>query len=146
VIITFDGNYERDYEGSSFLNDHDKERPKKDHPKGPQPWHLNATCRNCLKKGHVAAFCGDAKTATTNVQDGQVTHEEAAQQLLDGSDDENENCYADLFLCDDQDHRSVSFQLKDAVDGGRIPKCCWVLIDSQSTTDACSNPEIEGHS
>ena len=130
-----------DYEGSSFLNDQEKET-KKDYPKVPQAWHLQATCRNCLKKGHIAAFCGDIKTATTNVQDGQATHEEAAQQLLDGTDGENENYYADLFLCDDdQDHRSVSFQIKDGINGGRIPKS-WVLIDSQSTTDAYSNPDL----
>jgi hypothetical protein len=35
----------------------------------------------------------------------------------------------------------VSHQLKDGVDGGRIPKH-WVLIDSQSATGACSNPEL----
>ncbi len=135
------GHQERDYEGSSFLNEHEKE-PKKEHPKVPQPWHSTATCRNCLKKGHIAAFCADTKTAATNVQDGQATHEEAAQQLLDGSDDENENCYADLFLCDEhQDHKSASFQLKDGINGGRIPKH-WVPLDSQSATDACSNPAL----
>jgi hypothetical protein len=136
------GQHERDYEGSSFLNDQEKEKePKKEYPKVPQPWHLNATCRNCLTKGHIAAFCADLKTASTNVQDGQATHEEAAQQLLDGLGDDNEDYYADLFLCDDQDHKSVSFQLKDGINGGRIPKH-WVLLDSQSTTDAYSNPEL----
>ncbi len=135
------GQHERDYEGNSFLNDQEKEKEvkkEKEYPKVPQSWHLNATCRNCLKKGHIAAFCPDAKTASTNVQDGQATHEEAAQQLLDGSGDDNEDYFSDLFLCDDQDHRSVSF-LKDGINGGRIPKY-WVLLDSQSTTDACSNP------
>jgi hypothetical protein len=137
------GQHERDYEGNSFLNDQEKEKePKKDYPKVAQPWHLNATCRNCLKKGHISAFCPDIKkSASTNVQDGQATHEEAAQQLLDGSGDDIEEYYADLFLCDDQDHRSVSFQLKDGINGGRIPKH-WVLLDSQSTTDAYSNPEL----
>ncbi|WP_288992070.1 hypothetical protein [uncultured Marinobacter sp.] len=136
------GQHERDYEGSSFLNDQEKEKEhKKEYPKVPQPWHLNATCRNCLKKGHIAAFCADAKKASTNVQDGETTHEEATQQLLNGSGDDNEDYYADLFLCDDQEHRSVSFQLKDGINGGRIPKN-WVLIDSQSTTDAYSNPEL----
>jgi hypothetical protein len=137
-----DGRHERDYEGSSFLNDQDK-APKKEYPKVPQPWHENMTCRNCLKKGHIAAFCSDSKTADTNVQDGQATHEDAEQQLLDGSGlaNENEDYYADLFLCDDQDHRSVSFQLQDGINGGRIPKY-WVLIDSQSTTDAYSNPDL----
>ncbi len=137
------GQYERDYEGTSFLTDQEKEKePKKDYPKVVQPWHLNATCRNCLKKGHISAFCPDTKkSASTNVQDGQATHEEAAQQLLDGSGDDTEEHYADLFLCDDQDHRSVSFNLKDGINGGRIPKH-WVLLDSQSTTDAYSNPEL----
>jgi hypothetical protein len=91
-----------------------------------------------FEKGHIAAFCPDTKTASTNVQDGQATHEEAAQQLLDGSGDDNEECCADLFLCDDQDHGSTSF-FKDGINGGRIPKR-WVLLDSQSMTDACSNP------
>jgi hypothetical protein len=131
----------RDYEGSSFLSNQDKE--PKEYPKGPQPWHAEMTCRKCLQKGHIASFCGDTKSAETNVQDGQATHEEAAQQLLDGSKlaNENEEYYADLFLCDDQKHRSVSFQLKDGINGGRIPKY-WVLIDSQSTTDAYSNPDL----
>jgi hypothetical protein len=159
------GKHDRDYEGSSFLNDEEKDKePKKEYKKVPLPWHVNMTCRNCLQKGHIAAFCGDTKTAATNVQDGQATHEEAAQQLLDGSDDED--YYADLFLCEDQEHRSVSFQLKDGIkdgsvskysdgqdhssmsfqlkdgiNGGRIPKY-WVLIDSQSTTDAYSNPDL----
>jgi hypothetical protein len=125
--------HNRDYKGSSFLNNHEKEH--KEHPEAPQPWHVNMTCRNCLKKGHIAGFCGDAKTANKNVQDGQAAHEEAAQQPLDGSRlaDKNEDCHADLFLCDDQEHRSVSFQLKDGVNGGRILKH-WVLIDSQSAT------------
>jgi hypothetical protein len=102
------------------------------------------TCRKCLKKGHIATFCPDAeKTADTNVQEGQATHEEAAQQLLDGAAlaNVNEDYYADLFLLDDEDHRSVSFQLKDGINGGRIPKH-WVLLDSQSTTDAYSNPDL----
>ena len=136
------GRHERDYEGNSFLNDHEKV-PKKDYPKGPQPWHDNMTCKKCLKKGHIAYFCEDSKTADTNVQDGADTHEDADQQLLDGSGlvNENEHYYADLFLCEDQDHRSVSFQLQDGINGGRIPKY-WILIDSQSTTDAYSNPDL----
>jgi hypothetical protein len=136
------GQHERDYEPSLFLNDQEKEKEhKKEYPKVPQPWHLNATCRNCLKKGHIAAFCADVKKASTNVQDGETTHEEATQQLLNGSGDDNADFYADLFLCDDEEHRSVSFQLKDGINGGRIPKN-WVLIDCQSTTDAYSNPEL----
>jgi hypothetical protein len=139
-----DGRHERDYEGSSFLNDQDK-GTQKERPKEPQAWHENMTCRKCLKKGHIAAFCEDSKTKTadTNVQDGESIHEEADQQLLDGSGlaGENEHYYADLFLCEDQDHRSVSFQLQDGINGGRIPKY-WILIDSQSTTDAYSNPDL----
>ena len=101
------------------------------------------TCRNCTKKGHIEAFCPDATPSTTNVQDGKEIHEEAAAQLMDGikMGDENEDYYADLFLCEDQEHRSVSFQLKDGINGGRIPKD-WVLLDSQSTTDAFSNPAL----
>ena len=49
--------------------------------------------------------------------------------------------YSDLFLCEDQEHRSVSLQIKDGINGGRIPKD-WVLLDSQSTTDAFSNPDL----
>jgi hypothetical protein len=139
------GRLERDYEGSSFLNDQDKEHhQKKEYPKVPQPWHENMTCRKCLKKGHIAAFCGDEKTAENNVQDGEEAHVEAEQQLLIGSGigDEDEDYYADLFLCDVvQDHRSVSFHIKDGINGGRIPKY-WVLLDSQSTTDAYSNPDL----
>jgi hypothetical protein len=64
--------------------------------------------------------------------------------LIDGAtvSDGNEDCYADLFLCEeDQKHKSASFQLKDGINGGRIPKD-WVLLDSQSTTDAFSNPAL----
>ena len=136
------GRQDRDYEGSSFLNDQERE-DKREYPKGPQPWHANMTCRNCLQKGHIARFCGDNKNANTNVQDSTATDEVATQQLLVGSGlaEENEDYYADLFLCDDQDHTSVSFQLKDGINGGRIPKY-WVLLDSQSTTDAYSNPDL----
>jgi hypothetical protein len=45
-----------------------------------------------------------------------------------------------LFLCEEDDHTSASF-LKDGINGGRIPKD-WVLLDSQSTTDAFSNPDL----
>jgi hypothetical protein len=84
------------------------------------------TCRNCNKVGHVAAFCeNNKKTATANTQDAEV-HEEAAQQLLHA---DGEDYYADLFLCEDQEHRSASFQIKDGINGGRIPKE-WILIDS----------------
>ena len=93
------GHNDRDYEGSSFVNDQERE-PRKEYPKEPQPWHAEMTCRKCLKKGHIGQFCGKIKEADTNVQDGQSTHEEAEQQLLDGSGlaNENEDYYADLFF------------------------------------------------
>jgi hypothetical protein len=70
-------------------------------------------------------------------------HEEASQQLLNAVQQEanDQDYYADLFLCEDQEHRSASFQSKDSVNGGRIPKE-WILLDSQSTTDAFSNPDL----
>jgi hypothetical protein len=101
------------------------------------------TCRNCNTKGHIASFCPNAKLANKNVQDGEI-HAEGAAQLIDGAtaSDGNEDHCADLFLCEeDQEHKSASFQLKDGVNGGRIPKD-WVLLDSQSTTDAFSNPAL----
>ncbi len=71
------------------------------------------------------------------------THTKAVQELMDGSSlfEDVQDYYADLFLCDDQDHRSVSFQMKDGINGGRIPKE-WVLLDSQSTTNAFSDPDL----
>jgi len=53
----------------------------------------------------------------------------------------NEHYYCDLFLNGVQEHRSVSLQLTDGINGGRIPKY-WVLLDSQSTTDVFSNPAM----
>jgi hypothetical protein len=124
----------RDYEGVTFTND-GKTRE-------PQPWHVKMTCRNCGKIGHIAAFCKNDKVADTNLQDGEV-HEDADQQLLDAVQTEADEgtYYADLFLCKDQEHRSVSFQIKDGINRGRIPED-WVLLDSQSTTDAFSNPDL----
>jgi hypothetical protein len=97
--------------------------------KEPQSWHVIATRRVI---SHPFA----------RIPSRQV-HEEAATQLLDGTKmaGENEDYYADLFLCEDQEHRSVSFQLKDGINGGRIPKDS-ILLDSQSTTDALSNPHF----
>jgi hypothetical protein len=120
----------REYEGVAFTNSGATSSE-------PQAWHAKMTYRNCNKLGHIAAFCGNIKTATTNTQDAEV-HEEAAQQLLDAN---REDYYADLFLCEDQEHKSASFQIKDGINGGRIPKE-WVLLDSQSTTDAFSNPDL----
>jgi hypothetical protein len=92
--------------------------------------------------GHIASFCSNDKVSTTNVQIEEVIHEEGDQQLLDAIQQEadNEDYYADLFLCEDQEHRSASFQ-QDGVNGGRIPRW-WILLDSQSTTDAVSNPDL----
>jgi hypothetical protein len=135
-------NVTHDYEGSSFVNDQNEPNDPSPREREPQPWHLEMTCRKCLKKGHIGAFC-KSKTADANVQDSEEVHEEAAQQLLHGSKmaDENEDYYADLFLCEEQEHTSASFQLKDGINGGRIPKD-WILLDSQSTTDAFSNPKL----
>ena len=55
-----------------------------------------------------------------------------------------EDYYADLFLCETEEireHISASFPTKDGVNGGRIPQL-WLLLDSQSTTDAISNPDL----
>jgi hypothetical protein len=120
------------------------------------------TCRNCDKLGHIAAFCEEEKKlkakGTVQVQDGEV-HEEADVDLFDAMqkecNEETYNHYADLFLGYDEEHRSASFFkdsscnkdhrsasfFKDGINGGRIPKS-WVLLDSQSTTDAFSNPEL----
>jgi hypothetical protein len=130
----------RDYEGTAFASN----------GREPQEWHAKMTCRNCNKLGHIATFCENArvpeKVASTNVQSADVpedTHTEAAQQLINAIQHEtgDRNYYADLFLCEDQEHRSASFQTKDGVNGGRIPKE-WILLDSQSTTDAFSNPDL----
>jgi hypothetical protein len=122
----------RDCEGVAFTNSVRK----------PQPWHEKMKCRKCDKMGHIAAFCEEKKESSTNVQVTDA-HEEAAQQLLHAMEQEanGEDYYADLFLCEDEEHRSASFQVKDGVNGGRIPKE-WILLDSQSTTDAFSNPDL----
>jgi hypothetical protein len=101
------------------------------------------TCRNCNKIGHIAAFCeqpSSDKKAKSHVQVGE-TDDDAEMDLLDAvQEDCNEEYYADLFLCEGQTHNSASF-LKDGINGGRIPKN-WILLDSQSTTDAFSNPDL----
>jgi hypothetical protein len=135
------GRTPREYQETSFLNDHSKDTKTRDTE--PQDWHVKMACRNCNTKGHIASFCPDAKLANTNVQDGEI-HAEGAAQLIDGAtaSDGNEDCCADLFLCEeDQERKSASFQLKDGVNGGRIPKD-WVLLDSQSTTNAFPNPAL----
>jgi hypothetical protein len=133
------GQRPRDYEGVAFGIDGDTGKTS-----GPQPWHAKMTCRNCNKKGHIASFC-ENKVADTNVQEGEVD-EEATQQLLDSLQNVNTDYEADLFacdsfLCENEENRSVSFQMKDGINGGRIPKG-WVLLDSQSTADAFSNPDL----
>jgi hypothetical protein len=72
-------------------------------------------------------LCENAKAvASTNVQDAEVVHEDAVQELIDAfqqdTDTANDDYYADQFLCKDQEHRSASFQIKDGINGGRIPK------------------------
>ena len=72
--------------------------------------------------------------STANVQDAEI-HEDAVQELLDA--DEEDYC-ADLFLCEEADHRSLSFQAKN---GGRIPRN-WIILDNGSTADSISNPDL----
>jgi hypothetical protein len=124
------GRAPREYQETSFLNDHSKDTKTRDTE--PQDWHVKMTCRNCNTTGHIASFCPDAKLANTNVQDGEI-HAEGAAQLIDGAtaSDGIEDCHADLFLCEeDQEHKSASFQVKDGVNGGRIPKD-WALLDNR---------------
>ena len=109
----------RDYEGTAFTNDANSGTRE------PQEWHAKMTCRKCLKVGHIGAFCKSKKeTASTNVQETEV-NEDAELQLLQAvqqvADDSNDS-YEDLFLCEEQEQRSASFQVKDGVNGGRIPK------------------------
>ena len=78
--------------------------------------------------------------ADTNVQEGEV-QEDATQHLLDSLQKEGTDYEADLFVCESDENRSASFHLRDGINGGRIPKN-WVLLDSQSTADAYSNPDL----
>ena len=58
----------RDYEGVAFGIDGETAKPK-----GPQPWYAKMTCKNCNKKGHIAALCdNNDKTAEANVQDAEA--------------------------------------------------------------------------
>jgi hypothetical protein len=45
-----------------------------------------------------------------------------------------------LFFCEDKERRSASFT-NDGINGDKIPKE-WILLDSQWTTDAFSNPDL----
>jgi hypothetical protein len=106
-----------------------------------QPWHAKMTCLNCQKIGHIAAFFENDKVSNMNVQDEGV-HKEVLLELIDAvQQDADKEYYAALFLCEDQEHMSVSFQIKDGISGGRIPKE-WILLDIQSTTDSFSNPDF----
>ena len=135
----------RDYEGTAFTSQ-GREGAKDPRERGEvQPWYEKMTCHKCLQVGHIASFFTNDKKkveAATNVQVEEV-HKEAAQQLLSAvqNEAESEDYYANLFLCETQEHRSASFQMKDGVNGGRIPNA-WILLDSQSTTDAFSNPAL----
>jgi hypothetical protein len=123
----------RDFEGVTFTNDM-REAP---------PWHSKLTCRNCQKVGHIAKFCKNAKSeaATSNVQDGEgEDHVDAVSEFIDAFEDEVDY-YADLFLCENQDHLDAISHIKVGMNGGRIPKE-WVLLDNQSTTDSFSNPDL----
>ncbi len=126
----------RGYEGTAFISNTATVKDTE-----PQEWHLKMTCRKCNKLGHIGAFCPVKTQATASVQVTEEVHEEAAQQLLDAIEQDDGAFYADLFLCESQEHRSASFQIKDGVNGGHIPKE-WILLDSQSTTDAFSNPDL----
>jgi hypothetical protein len=102
------------------------------------------TCRKCLKVGHIATFCENEKISHTNVQNGetQVTNKDAVLKLIVSEQEgANEDYYDNLFLIEEQEHRSASFHTKDGINGGRIPKE-WILLDSHSTTDAFSNPAL----
>jgi hypothetical protein len=123
-----------DFESVAFTS-------KTNHMKESKAWHAKMTCQNCNKVGHIAAFCENNKVSDANVQDTEV-HEEAAQKLINAMqlNDDDEAYYADLFLCEDEEHRSASCTI-DGINGGQIPKE-WILLDSQSTTDAFSNPDL----
>jgi hypothetical protein len=103
----------RNYEGTAFTN---SERVRESPSREPQAWHAKMTCRNCNTVGHIASFCENNKVTTTNVQvaDTDVpndSHEVAARQLLNAVQKEadDQDYYADLFLCEHEEHRSASF-------------------------------------
>jgi hypothetical protein len=125
---------DRDFEGVAFTNDNLE----------PHAWHKKMTCRKCKKIGHIATFCENEKFLSTNVQDGEA-HDENEEAVLELMVEEqkyaNADYYADLFLIEEQEHRSAPFHTKDGINGGRISKE-WILLESQSTTDAFSNPAL----
>jgi hypothetical protein len=131
----------RDSEGVAFANDTREPQPD---TREPQAWHAKKTCRKCKKVGHITTFCENEKVSDTNVQDGEThfMNEEAVLDFMVAEQEgDSDDYYADLFLIEEQEHRSASFHTKDGVNGGRIPKE-WILLDSQSTTDAFSNPSL----
>jgi hypothetical protein len=131
----------RDFKGVAFTNDTREPQPDR---REPQAWHAKMTCRKFLKVGHIATFCDNEKVSHTNVQDGetQVTNEDAVLELMVAEQEgANEDYYAEMFLIEEQEQRSASFHTKDGINDGRIPKE-WILLYSQSTTDAFSNPAL----
>jgi hypothetical protein len=132
---------DRDSEGVAFTNDTREPQPDR---REPQAWHAKIRCRKCLKVGHIATFCENEKVSHTNMQDGetQVTNEDAVlESMVAEQEGANENYYDVLFLIEEEEHRSASFHAKDGINGRQIPKE-WILLDSQSTTDAFSNPAL----
>jgi hypothetical protein len=130
-----------DLEGVDFTNDTREPQPDR---REPQSWHAKMTCHKFLKVGHIATFCENEKVSHTNVQDGEtrVVNEDAVLELIVAEQEgANEEYYADMFLIEEQEHRSASFHTRDSVNGGLIPKE-WILLDSQSTTVAFSNPDL----
>ena len=103
-------------------------------------------CRNCTKKGHVVYFCENTKVSDANIQDREV-HEDATQQLLDSlkkdtvGDFEANLFVCKSFLCEDEEDRSVTFHMNDGIKGGWTLKR-WISLDSHSTADAYSNPDM----
>ena len=67
--------------------------------------------------------------------------EDATQHLLDSLQKEDTIYEANIFVCESDENRSASFHFRDGINGGWIPKN-WVLLDSQSTADTYSNPDL----
>jgi hypothetical protein len=131
----------RDFEGVAFTNDTRDPQPDR---REPQAWDAKKTCRKCQMVGHITTFCENKKVSNTNFQDGEthVTNKYAVLELMVADQEgANEDYYDDLFLIEEQEHRSASLHTKDSINGGRIPKE-WILLNSQSTTGAVSNPAI----
>jgi hypothetical protein len=107
-----------DFEDVAFTNDTRDPQPDR---REPQAWHAKMTCRKCQKVGHITTFCENEKVSNTNVQDGEthVMNEYALLKLMVAEQEgANENYYTDLFLIEEQEHRSASFHTKDGINGG----------------------------